>query len=55
MYFSVYNVFYSINCHQHVSAAIAAVFRVMLLLQEYEGTNAVRCNSITIKNYSNFS
>jgi len=34
MCFNVYDVFYSLNSHQHVSAAIAVIFRVMLL-QEY--------------------
>jgi hypothetical protein len=34
MYFKVYDVFYSLYSHQHVSAAIAAIFRV-ILLQEY--------------------
>jgi hypothetical protein len=43
MYFNVYDVFYSLYSHQHVSAATAAIFRVMLLLQEYEGTNVVSC------------
>jgi hypothetical protein len=35
------NVFYSQYSHQHVSAAIAAIFSVMLLLQEYKGTHLV--------------
>jgi len=34
MHFNVYDVVYSLNSHQHVSATIAAIFRVMLLLQE---------------------
>ena len=32
MYFNIYDVFYSQYSHQHVSAAIAVIFRVMLLL-----------------------
>jgi hypothetical protein len=35
MHLNVDDIFYSINSHQYVSAAIAAIFRVMLLLQEY--------------------
>jgi len=31
MHFNVYNVFYSQYSHQHVSAAIEAIFMVMLL------------------------
>jgi len=34
VYFNIYDAFYSQRSHQHVSAAIAAIFRVMLLLQE---------------------
>jgi hypothetical protein len=41
MHFNVYDAFYSINSHD-VSAAIAAIFRV-ILLQEYKGTDAVSC------------
>ena len=47
MHFNVYDVFYSRNSHQHVSAANAAIFRVMLLLQEYKGTNVVSCVPFT--------
>ena len=45
MHFNVFGVFYSQCFHQHVSAAIIAIFRVMLLLQEYKCTDVVRCNS----------
>ena len=38
MHFNVFDVFYSLYAHQHVSATIAAIFRVVLLLQEYKGT-----------------
>jgi len=34
VHFKVYEVFCSQYSHQHVSGAIAAIFRVMLLLQE---------------------
>jgi len=47
MHFKVYGVFYSQNSHQHVSAAIAAIFRVTLLLQEHNTTNVVSCVAIT--------
>ena len=36
MHYSVYDVFHSIHSHQHVSAAAAAIFRVVILLHEYE-------------------
>jgi hypothetical protein len=39
MHFNAYDVFYSQNFHQHVSASIATIFRV--ILQEYKGTNVV--------------
>ena len=39
MHFNIYDVFYSKKfSHQRVSAPIAAIFRVMLLLQEYKST-----------------
>jgi hypothetical protein len=49
MHFNIYAVFYSLYSHQHVSAGIAAIFRAMLLLQEYEykGTNVVSCVAVT--------
>jgi hypothetical protein len=43
MLFNIYNVFYSKCSHQHVAAAITAIFRVMLMLQKYKNTNAVKC------------
>jgi hypothetical protein len=43
MHFNVCVTFYSLYSHQHVSAAIAAIFRVMLLLRQYKGTNVVGC------------
>ena len=47
MHFSVYDVFYSLYCHQHVSADIAAIFRVMSLLQKYGCTDVFNCVTIT--------
>ena len=40
MHFKVY------DPHQHVSAAIAAIFTVMLLLQEHKRTNVVSCVAV---------
>jgi len=45
MHFNDCDVFYSIYSHQHVSAAIAAIF--ILLLQEYKGTNVFICVAVT--------
>jgi hypothetical protein len=52
MHFHVYCVFYSLHSRQHVSTAIAAIFRVMLL-QEHKGANVVSCHrkSIMIRNH----
>jgi len=36
MPFNIYDVFHSQGSHQHVSAGIPAIFRVMLLLQKYK-------------------
>jgi len=36
MHSNVYDVFHSLCSHQHVSAAIAAIFRVTLLLQDHK-------------------
>ena len=33
--------------HQHVSAAITVILSVMLLLQEYKGTNVVSSIAVT--------
>jgi hypothetical protein len=44
MHHNVYNTFYS---HQHVSAAVAAIFNVMLLSQQYNGTNMVSCVAVS--------
>jgi len=45
MRFNVHDGFYSLHSHQHVSAVIAAIFR--LILQQYNGTNVVSCVAIT--------
>ena len=47
IHFTIYAVFYSHCSHQHVSAAIATIFRVMLLLQQHKSTNAVSCVDVT--------
>jgi hypothetical protein len=46
MHFSVHDVFYSQFSHQHVSATIAAIIRV-ILLQEYKRTNSYNCVVVT--------
>jgi len=46
MHFNVYNVFYSLYSHQTTSAAIAAIFRVVLLLQGYKSTNVISCVAV---------
>jgi len=45
MHFKYNDVFHSLNPHQHVSVAIAAVFRV-ILLQEHKCTNVVSCVAV---------
>jgi hypothetical protein len=47
MHYKVNVAFYSLYSHQHVSAAIVAIFRVMLILQEYKGTNVINCVAVT--------
>ena len=49
MHFNIYNVFYSKCSHQHVSAAITAFFRVMLMLQKYKSTNVVNCVTVILQ------
>jgi len=46
VYFNVYDVLYSQVSHQHVSAGIPTIFRV-ILLQEYKRTNAGVCATVT--------
>ena len=46
MHFSARYVFYSQFSHQHFSAAVAAIFSV-ILLQQYKVTNVVSCVAIT--------
>ena len=38
MHFNIYDVFYSQCSHQHVSAGILAILKVLLLKTEYENT-----------------
>jgi len=47
MHFDFYDVFYSLHSQQRVSAAIAVVFTVTLLSQEYKFTNVVSFVIIT--------
>ena len=48
MHFNAYDVFYSLNSHQHVSAVVAPIFRVTLLLKEYKGTNVIACVTVIL-------
>ena len=48
----VCDVFYSQFSHHHISANIAAIFRV-LLLQEYQGTYVVSCVIVTPQQLKN--
>jgi len=41
MHYNISYVFYSQFSYQHVRAAIVAIFRMMMLLQGYKGTNLV--------------
>ena len=47
LHVNVYDIFYSLHSHQHVSPVIAAIFRVMLLVQEYKVTNVVSRVAVT--------
>ena len=47
MHFKVNDVFYSLHDHQNVLAAIVAIFKVLLLLQEYKGKNEISCVNVT--------
>jgi hypothetical protein len=47
MHFNVFDVLYSQFSHKYVSAAVATIFRVMLILQEYKGTDVVVCVVVT--------
>ena len=38
MHFNIYDVFYSQCSHQHVSAGILAILKVLLLKTEHENT-----------------
>jgi len=48
MHLQVYDVLYSQFSHQHISAAFAAIFSLMLLLQEHKDTNVVSCIALTL-------
>jgi hypothetical protein len=41
MHSNVYDVFYSQFSYKYVSATIATIFSVMLILHEYKGTDVV--------------
>jgi len=41
MHFNIYDLFYLLYSHQYVSAAIATVFRVMLLLQQHKCAHVI--------------
>ena len=47
MHFNISDVFYSQYSHQHISAGIQAIFKVLLLFHEYRLTNVVSCVTIT--------
>jgi len=47
MQMNVYDIFYTLYSHRHVSAATAAIFRVILLLLEYKRTYVVSCVDVT--------
>jgi len=51
MLFNIYDVFHSQCSHQHVSASIPALFRVVLLLQEYERKTLVTCVVIILQKF----
>jgi len=46
MHVNIYDVFYSLTSHEHVSTGIVAIFRV-ILLQEHSGANVVSCVGVT--------
>ena len=48
MHFNVYDIFYSLCSHQHVSAAIPPALGMMMLLQEYRDTNVFSCVAVTV-------
>jgi len=55
MHFNIYGVFYSHCSHQHVSAGISAIFRVMLLLQEYKMYKCKLVVSPSLRNNSKYN
>jgi len=40
-------VFFPLCAHQHVSAAIATIYRMKFLLQKHKCTNVVSCVAVT--------
>jgi len=44
---TVFDVLYSLCSHQHVLATTVAIFKVILLIKEYKGTNEVSCVAVT--------
>jgi hypothetical protein len=48
MHFGIYDVFYSQNSHQHVSAGIPAFVRVMFKVQEYSCGELCHRHSIIV-------
>jgi hypothetical protein len=46
--------FYSQFSHQHVSAANAAIFSLMLLSQQYKPTNVFSCVDVTANHICTF-
>ena len=43
MHFNIYDQIYSKYAQQHVSAGLLAIFKAMLLSQQYKSTNVVSC------------
>jgi len=56
MHYNIYDVFYSQYFQQHVSASIPAIFRVVLLVQEYKHTNLDKLSTqrTTVSTFSTF-
>jgi hypothetical protein len=46
MHFNTYDVFYSQNSRQNVSAHIPTIFKVMLLLQEHKVTKVANSGTV---------
>jgi len=48
VHFNVHGVFDALCAQQNASAAIATIFRVILLLQQYNGKNVVSCVAVAL-------